>query len=60
MGAGLVGLVPQAWPLATRAPVRHTAPAILLIAALIFAVPAAIASHALVQGITREGVPSEV
>lgn len=36
------------------------APILRLVVALIFAAPAAVAGYALVHGITREAVPSEV
>lgn len=62
IGAGLVGLVASAAAygllvflfLAVRAPILR------IVVALIFAAPDAVAGFALVHGITREAVPSEV
>jgi len=62
IGAGLVGLIADAVAygllivlfMAVRPPILRLA------LALVFAAPAAVAGYALVHGITREAVPSEV
>jgi hypothetical protein len=62
IGAGLVGLVAAGIAFGVLALLFDTLrqPFLRLIVALIFAAPAAIAGYALVHGITREAVPSEV
>lgn len=62
IGAGLVGLLvgATAYGLLLFAFASLHSPILRLIMALVFAVPAAIAGYALVHGVTREAVPSEV
>ena len=61
-GAGLVGLFSAGVAFGVLAVLFETirSPAIRLIVALVFAVPAAVAGYALVHGITKEAVPSEI
>lgn len=62
IGAGLVGLFAGvfAYGLLIVLLIAVRPPILRLAAALAFAVPAAVAGYALVHGITRETVPSEV
>jgi hypothetical protein len=62
IGAGLVGLVAAGVAFGILALLFDTLrqPVLRLIVALIFAAPAAVAGYALVHGVTREAVPSEV
>jgi len=62
IGAGLVGLVSAGVAFGILAVLFETirSPALRLIVALIFAVPAAVAGYALVYGITKEAVPSDI
>nr|WP_312826861.1 hypothetical protein [Brucella anthropi] len=62
IGAGLVGLFSAGIAFGLLALLFETLhqPVLRLIVALVFAVPAAIAGYALVHGVTRESVPSEV
>ena len=62
IGAGLVGLVAgaAAYGLLVFAFASLRSPVLRLIVALVFAAPAAVAGYALVHGVTREAVPSEV
>ncbi len=62
VGAGLVGLVAAGVAFGILALLFDTLrqPVLRLIVALIFAAPAAVAGYALVHGVTREAVPSEV
>ena len=62
IGAGLVGLFSAGVAFGIPAVLFETirTPIIRLIVALIFAAPAAVAGYALVYGITKEAVPSEV
>jgi len=62
VGAGLVGLVAAGVAFGILALLFDTLrqPTLRLIVALIFAVPAAVAGYALVYGVTKEAVPSEV
>ncbi|MFZ5617655.1 MAG: hypothetical protein ACOZAA_10090 [Pseudomonadota bacterium] len=62
IGAGLVGLVAAGVAFGILALLFDTLrqPILRLIVALIFAAPAAVAGYALVHGVTREAVPSEV
>lgn len=62
IGAGLVGLFAGGVAFGILALLFDTlrSPILRLIVALIFAAPAAVAGYALVSGITREAVPSEV
>lgn len=62
IGAGLVGLVAgaAAYGLLVFAFASLRSPVPRLIVALVFAAPAAVAGYALVHGVTREAVPSEV
>ncbi|MFG1277203.1 hypothetical protein [Xanthobacter autotrophicus] len=62
IGAGLVGLVAgaAAYGLLVFVFASLRSPVLRLIVALIFAAPAAMAGYALVHGITREAVPSEI
>ena len=62
IGAGLVGLVAEAAAYGSLAFVFASlrSPILRLIVALVFAAPAAVAGYALVHGVTREAVPSEV
>ena len=62
IGAGLVGLVVAGVAFGVLALLFETlrTPILRLIVALIFAAPAAIAGYALVYGITKEAVPSEI
>ncbi|MDL2201327.1 MULTISPECIES: hypothetical protein [Brucella] len=62
IGAGLVGLFSAGVAFGILAVLFETirSPAICLIAALVFAVPAAVAGYALVHGFTKEAVPSEI
>jgi hypothetical protein len=62
IGAGLVGLVAAGAAFGLLALMFDTLrqPVLRLIVALIFAAPAAVAGYALVHGVTREAVPSEV
>lgn len=61
-GAGLVGLVAgaAAYGLLVFVFEALRSPVLRLIVALIFAAPAAMAGYALVHGVTREAVPSEI
>lgn len=60
IAAGLVGLVAgvAAYGLLVFVFVSLRSPILRLIVALVFAAPIAVAGYALVQGITREAVPS--
>ena len=62
IGAGLVGLVAAGVAFGILALLFETlrTPILRLIVALIFAAPAAVAGYALVHGITKEAVPSEI
>ena len=62
IGAGLVGLVAgaAAYGLLVFAFASLRSPVLRMIVALVFAAPAAVAGYALVYGVTREAVPSEV
>lgn len=62
VGAGLVGLFSAGVAFGILAVLFETirSPVIRLILALVFAVPAAVAGYALVYGITKEAVPSEI
>lgn len=62
IGAGLVGLVAAGVAFGILALLCDTLrpPVLRLLLALIFAAPAAIAGYALVHGVTRETVPSEI
>lgn len=62
IGAGLVGMVAAGVAFGVLAVLFETlrSPILRLIVALIFAVPAAIAGYALVHGVTKEAVPSEI
>lgn len=62
IGAGLVGFLAgaAAYGLLVFAFASLRSPVLRLIVALVFAAPAAIAGYALVHGVTREAVPSEV
>ena len=62
IGAGLVGLFSAGVAFGILAVLFETirSPAIRLIVALVFAVPAAVAGYALVYGVTKEAVPSEI
>jgi hypothetical protein len=62
IGAGLVGLFSAGAAFGILAGLFETirSPVIRLIVALIFAAPAAVAGYALVYGITKEAVPSDI
>ncbi|TIP12505.1 hypothetical protein [Mesorhizobium sp.] len=62
IGAGLVGLFSAGVAFGILAVLFETirSPILRLIAALIFAAPAAVAGYALVYGITKEAVPSDI
>lgn len=62
IGAGLVGLVAGGVAFGILAFLFDTlrSPILRIIVALIFAAPAAVAGYALVYGVTREAVPSEI
>ncbi len=62
IGAGLVGLVTAGAAYGILALLFDTLrpPILRLIAALVFAAPAAVAGYALVHGVTKESVPSEI
>ncbi|RCI80062.1 hypothetical protein DNK03_00215 [Brucella anthropi] len=62
IGAGLVGLFSAGVAFGVLAVLFETirSPIIRLIVALIFAAPAAVAGYALVYGITKEAVPSDI
>ncbi|QRZ12434.1 hypothetical protein JWJ88_07340 [Paracoccus methylovorus] len=62
IGAGLVGLVAAGVAFGILALLFETllTPILRLIVALIFAAPAAVAGYALVYGVTKEAVPSEI
>ncbi|MGO4716616.1 hypothetical protein [Bradyrhizobium sp. 2TAF24] len=62
IGAGLVGLVAAAaaYGLLVVLFMAVRPPILRLAVALVFAAPAAVAGYALVHGVTRESVPSEV
>lgn len=62
IGAGLVGLVAAGAAFGILALLFDTLrpPILRLIVALVFAAPAAVAGYALVHGITKESVPSEI
>ncbi|WP_323715684.1 hypothetical protein [Paracoccus aminovorans] len=62
IGAGLVGLFSAGVAFGILAVLFETirTPIIRMIVALIFAAPAAVAGYALVYGITKEAVPSEI
>lgn len=62
IGAGLVGLVAGGAAFGVLAYLFSSlrSPGLRLIIALIFVVPAAIAGYALVHGITKDSVPSEI
>lgn len=62
IGAGLVGLFSAGAAFGILAGLFETirSPVIRLIVALIFAAPAAVAGYALVYGVTKEAVPSDI
>ncbi|WP_306049913.1 hypothetical protein [Oceaniradius stylonematis] len=62
IGAGLVGLFSAGVAFGILAVLFETirSPALRLIVALIFAAPAAVAGYALVYGVTKEAVPSDI
>jgi hypothetical protein len=62
IGAGIVGLIAGAVAFGLLVFLFETLrpPILRLVVALIFAVPAAIAGYALIHGITRDAVPSEI
>lgn len=62
IGAGLVGLFSAGVAFGILAGLFETirSPVIRLIVALIFAAPAAVAGYALVYGVTKEAVPSDI
>lgn len=62
IGAGLVGLFSAGVAFAVLAVLFETirSPVIRLVVALVFAAPAAVAGYALVYGITKEAVPSDI
>ncbi|HGM8642144.1 TPA: hypothetical protein ACKQPY_002250 [Pseudomonas aeruginosa] len=62
IGAGLVGLLSAGAAFGILAGLFETirSPVIRLIVALIFAAPAAVAGYALIYGITKEAVPSDI
>ena len=62
IGAGLVGLFSAGVAFGVLAGLFETirSPVIRLSVALVFAAPAAVAGYALVYGITKEAVPSEI
>lgn len=62
VGAGIVGLFAgvAAYGLLAYLVATLRSPGLRLVIALIFAIPAAIAGYALVHGITREAIPSEI
>lgn len=62
VGAGLVGLFSAGVAFGVLAVLFEMirSPVIRLIVALVFAAPAAVAGYALVYGITKEAVPSEI
>lgn len=62
IGAGLVGLLSAGVAFGVLAVLFETirSPVIRLIVALVFAAPAAVAGYALVYGITKEAVSSEI
>lgn len=62
IGAGLVGLVAAGAAFGILALLFDSlrSPILRLIVALVFAAPAAVARYALVHGITKESVPSEI
>jgi hypothetical protein len=62
IGAGLVGLVAAGAAFGILALLFDSlrSPILRLIVALIFAAPAAVAGYALVHGVTKESVPSEI
>jgi len=62
IGAGLVGFVAAVAAFGVLALLFDTlrSPILRLIVALVFAAPAAVAGYALVHGITKESVPSEI
>ncbi|MFI0849784.1 hypothetical protein [Mesorhizobium sp. IMUNJ 23232] len=62
IGSGIVGLFAGVASFIVLALLFATlrAPVLRIALALIFAAPAAMAGHALVHGVTREAVPSEV
>lgn len=62
IGAGLVGLFSAGAAFGVLTGLFETirSPVIRLIVALIFAAPAAVAGYALVHGVTKEAVPSDI
>ena len=62
LGAGLVGFVAAvaAFGVLTLLFGTLRSPILRLIVALVFATPAAVAGYALVHGVTKEAVPSEI
>lgn len=62
IGAGLIGLFSAGVAFGVLAGLFETirTPVIRLIVALIFAAPAAVAGYALVYGVTKEAMPSEI
>lgn len=62
IGAGLVGLVAAGAAFGVLVLLFDTlrSPILRLIVALVFATPAAVAGYALVHGVTKEAVPSEI
>ena len=62
IGAGLVGLVAAVAAFGVLALLFDTlrSPILRIVVALVFAAPAAIAGYALVHGVTKESVPSEI
>jgi len=62
IGAGLVGFVVALVAFGVLALLFDTlhSPILRLIVALVFAAPAAVAGYALIHGVTKEAVPSEI
>jgi hypothetical protein len=62
IGAGLVGIVAAVAAFGILAFLFDTLrpPILRLIVALVFAAPAAVAGYALIHGVTKESVPSEI
>lgn len=62
IGAGVVGLAAAVAPFGVLALLFDTlrSPILRLIVALVFTAPAAVAGYAVVHGVTKEAVPSEI
>ena len=60
IGAGLVGFAAAAFGVLALLFDTLRSPILRLIVALVFATPAAVAGYALVHGVTKESVPSEI